>query len=96
MTAIPTADEINAMTDRQHRNYEARLRREAKRQGLRLEKSRSRDPDASEWGTYRLVDDSLGIVISYALPNGFGLSLDDVHRSLNEEKPIYPTTQYPR
>lgn len=35
---------------------ENRLRRVAERQGLRLEKSRRRDPLALDYGTWRIVD----------------------------------------
>lgn len=35
---------------------ENRLRRMAKRQGLRLEKSRRRDPKAVDYGGYMLID----------------------------------------
>lgn len=36
--------------------YENRLRRVAERQGLRLIKSRRRDPRATDYGMYALVD----------------------------------------
>ena len=39
---------------------ENRLRRMASRQGLRLEKSRQRDPMALDYGKYRLVNDPPG------------------------------------
>jgi hypothetical protein len=42
------------MTDEKIR--ENRLRRMAERQGLRLEKSRRRDPRAVDYGTYWLID----------------------------------------
>lgn len=34
---------------------ENRLRRKAERQGYKLVKSRRRDPDATDYGTYQLV-----------------------------------------
>ena len=40
---IPTAEELNAMTPREHQRYESRLRRMARRQDLALMKSRRRD-----------------------------------------------------
>lgn len=57
---------------------EQRLRREAERQGLRLEKSRVRIPEAFEYGTYHLVDGLTGVIVAYGLNSGFGLSLDDI------------------
>lgn len=44
------------MTHGEYKTYENRVRREAERQGLRLEKSRRRDPRAWDYGTYQLVD----------------------------------------
>jgi hypothetical protein len=42
---------------------ENRLRRMAERRGLRLEKSRRRDPMAADYGTYQIIDnDTNGIV----------------------------------
>jgi len=40
---FPTAEELNAMTPREHQRYESRLRRMARRQDLALMKSRRRD-----------------------------------------------------
>jgi len=57
---IPTSDEIEAMTARQYQVYENSLRRAARRQGLRLVRSRRRDPRALDYGLYVLVDDSAG------------------------------------
>ena len=65
---------------------ENRLRRVAERQGLRLMKSRRRDPLAYDYGGYMLVD---------ASTNGVGgggnlaysLDLDQVERSLTGEEP---------
>ena len=37
---------------------ENRLRRMAERQGVKLQKSRRRDPHALDYGTYRLIDPS--------------------------------------
>ena len=48
------------------RATELRLRRRAERQGLRLEKSRLRDPDAFEFNTYRLVDQTTGATWRWA------------------------------
>jgi hypothetical protein len=64
---------------------ETRLRRQAARQGLRLEKSPRRDPSARDFGTYRLADEREGWIV---LPNdqasqGYGMSLDDIEAWLN-------------
>lgn len=61
---------------------ENRLRRMADRQGLRLQKSRRRDPRAVDYDTYHLLDASSGAVIHKGLDSGFGLSLDDVELEL--------------
>ena len=44
------------MPDEGNKVRENRLRRAADRQGLRLEKSRSRDPNAIDYGLYALID----------------------------------------
>ena len=107
-----------------HKVRENRLRRAAERQGLRLVKSRRRDPravglgtymlvgnDSDETleckgeitytgadsrgqktvasqllvtgrGTYMLVDPDTAAMVAKGLPDGYGLSLDDVERQL--------------
>lgn len=52
---------------------EDRLRRAAKRQGLRLEKSRLRDPRAIGFGGYMLVDNNTDAVVGGA---SYSLDLD--------------------
>jgi hypothetical protein len=75
-TDIPTRDEIDAMSDRELRTLEARCRRAAQRQGLRLDKSRRRDPRAVDYGTYWLVDaETTGVVEG---GSNFGIGLDEV------------------
>jgi hypothetical protein len=59
---------------------ENRLRRMADRQGLRLVKSRRRDPRALDYGTYVLVDANHNIVVS-----GEHMDLDDVERVLTTD-----------
>lgn len=61
---------------------ENRLRRAAQRQGLTLTKSRRRDPRATDYGKYMLVDQDHNVVASGA--DFYGLSLDDVDKALNE------------
>jgi len=63
---------------------ENRLRRAAARQGLRLEKSRRRDPRALDYGTYQLVNPFNNTLVAGNLNQGYGLTLDDVERALNE------------
>jgi len=76
---IPTSAEIEAMTPRQYATYENSLRRAAKRQGGRLEKSRRRDPRAYDYGTYQLIDDEKTL---HAEGWAYGLSITDAHKAL--------------
>jgi hypothetical protein len=62
---------------------ENRLRRIAARQGLHLTKSRARDPQTPDFGTYMLTDLATNFLVASKLPNGYGLSLDDVERALH-------------
>jgi hypothetical protein len=71
------------MTDSECRAWENRLRRAANRQGLRLEKSRARDPRALTYGTYQLVDPYVNCIVAYATGDGYGLGLDDIARELD-------------
>jgi hypothetical protein len=80
-TDIPSADEIAAMGEQDRKVLENRLRRAAKRQGLRLEKSRFRDPRAVGYGTYQLVDERAAVVQADD-ERGYGLGLHDVARYL--------------
>jgi hypothetical protein len=64
------------------KSWENRLRREAARQGLRLEKSRKRNPKAAGFGTYRLVDAGSGAIVASKHGTGWGLSLREVERQL--------------
>ena len=49
--------DFSKITDREYKVLENRLRRAARRQGLNLEKSRTRDPRALDCGKYWLLDD---------------------------------------
>lgn len=75
MTARLTAEVIEAMTDAEYKVAEDRMRRMAKRQGLFLQKSRRRDPRATDYCTYALTD-------GYALVAGPGVSLDAIESIL--------------
>ena len=72
------------MTDNKVR--ENRLRRKAARQGLILEKSRRRDPDALDFGLYALRDEVQGFPIHGDLIGRYihSLSIDDVEAWLVE------------
>ncbi|MFE0532042.1 hypothetical protein ACFW0V_31015 [Micromonospora parva] len=61
---------------------ENRLRRAARRQGLTLEKSRSRDPKALDFGTYHLRDESGKVIAKGGTRAAYGLSLDQVEEQL--------------
>ncbi len=67
--------------DRASKARESRLRRQARRQGLRLVKSRSRDPRAFDYGRYRLIDPERNFLIA---GHPLALSLDEVETELAE------------
>jgi hypothetical protein len=64
------------------RTREARLRRAAQRRGLRLEKSRQRDPRGLVFGSYQLVNIEQNAVVASNTSTGYGLSLDEIEREL--------------
>lgn len=71
---------------------EARLRRMAERQNLRLEKSRARHPESPTRGTYQLVEgppsgrakERSRVLIAGDANTGYGLTLEEVHSLLIE------------
>lgn len=67
------------------RSIEQSLRRAARRQGLRLEKSRVRDPRGLTYGEYRLVDARTNRIVAGDRHTGYGLTLADVARRLGKE-----------
>jgi hypothetical protein len=81
---IPTVDEINAMTDADYKVLENRLRRAAKRQGLVLIKSRSRDPRAIDYGGYMLADAENNTAVAGELGSPRSLSLTEIAEALLE------------
>jgi hypothetical protein len=62
---------------------ENRLRRMADRQGLLLRKSRRRDPNAWDYGTFELIDPSNGCTLTPS-PTGraCGITLDQIEHEL--------------
>jgi hypothetical protein len=70
---------------------ENRLRRMAKRQGMRLEKSRRRDRRAIDYGTYGLIDASTNAPIIRGGSGVTSLTLDEVEKRLTIERMIVPS-----
>jgi hypothetical protein len=61
------------------------LRRRANRRGLRVEKSRRRDPHALDFGRYWIIDASTNCLVAGANPNGCpGMTLDEVEEWLDD------------
>jgi hypothetical protein len=69
------------MTESESRR-EDRLRRKARRQGLRLVKSRDHDPEIPGYGLYMIVDDRNNVVAGG--PGIFGIDLDAVEAAVSE------------
>ncbi len=63
---------------------ENRLRQKATRLGLALRKSRSRTPEAPDYGTYCLADISADCLELGDRNTGYGCDLDDVAKRLDE------------
>lgn len=63
------------MTDKIREN---RLRRMAARQGASLQKSKRRDPHASDYGGYMLVDIETNSILAGGSPHPYFLDLDGV------------------
>jgi len=61
---------------------ENKIRRMAGRQGLRLEKSKRRDPHALDYGMYMLVDIQTNGVVLGSGPVGPNADLDDIEKYL--------------
>ena len=69
------------MTESENRR-EDRLRRKARRQGLRLVKSRDRNPEIPGYGLYMVVDDRNNVVAGGS--GIYGIDLDAVEAALSE------------
>lgn len=65
---------------------ENRLRRMAERQGLRLEKSRRRDPHALDYGGFMLTDPATNGVVMGADPFAYSADLDQVEEWLTSTR----------
>lgn len=61
---------------------ENRLRRAARRQGMELVKSRTRDPRGVDFGCYGISQNGTWVA---GMTNYLSMSLDDVERYLNGE-----------
>jgi hypothetical protein len=81
-THIPTEDETATMTERQYVTLETRCRRAAKRQGLKVIKSRSRDPRAVDYGGYMIVNTYTNTIKAGELGTPDVLSLAEVAQYL--------------
>jgi len=67
---------------------ENRLRRMADRQGLRLRKSRARDPRALTYDGYDLVDvRSGGVVCGWGTTGIYGADLEEIEKFLTGDDP---------
>ena len=67
---------------------ENRLRRMADRQGLRLVKSRSRDPRAIDFGCYALIDHQHGgVVFGVGGTGRFDATLEEIEEYLTSDPP---------
>jgi hypothetical protein len=64
---------------------EHHLRQMARQQGLALERSRKRNPQARGYGTYQLVDRETGTIVKLGDSSGFGLTADEIAAFLTEE-----------
>lgn len=69
------------MTDKVQEN---RIRRMAARQGLTLAKSRRRDPHATDYGGYMLIDTATNAVVAGGDPAAYSLSLAEAEKWLVE------------
>lgn len=64
---------------------ENRLRRAAERQGFKLSKSRRRDPRATDYGGFMLIDVSTNGVVAGGNPYAYSLNLDEIEAFLNDK-----------
>ncbi len=81
---------LSSMTASRDKVRENRLRRMAERQGIRLEKSRRRDPHAIDYGTYSLIDATTGVPIIGGGYGVTGLTLDEAEKRLTFQGLLIP------
>src|SRR4051794_14320879 len=93
-SGIPAADDIATMTDTELKVLENRLRRAAKRRGLVLVKSRSRDSSAVDYGGYTLSKAGTGAIAAGELGSRGALSLVEVAKVLLETTSNATTTLF--
>lgn len=70
------------MTENERKILENRLRRAATRQGLTLQKSKSRDPRAIGYGQFMIIDPQTNAILAGANPYAYSMTLDDVEEYL--------------
>jgi hypothetical protein len=88
-TSMPTGTPTRTPSTPERKVAENRLRRIAARQGLRLVKSRRRDPRALAHGTYQLVDTrTRALVAGIPAFEGYGLDLVDVADRLGADADV--------
>lgn len=75
------ADKLGNVSEK---NLEAKARRLAKTKGLELIKSRSRNPNAYEFGGYVLADIAGNFAVAGAYPMAFSLTLEQVLEELEQ------------
>ena len=64
------------------------MRRVAQRQGLKLVRSRRRDPQAADFGRYALVDPDTNRAVAGELDSASAMTLDDVEAWLSSPGPV--------
>lgn len=72
--------------DRAYKTYENRVRRMALRQGLHLQKSRTRNAEALDFGLYRIVEPYTNFVVAGGSPLDYSMSLPEVEEFLSGEQ----------
>jgi hypothetical protein len=63
---------------------ENRIRRVALRRGMKVVKSRRRDPKALDYGGYMLVDVARNFAILGGSPNAYSATIEEIDAYLNE------------
>jgi hypothetical protein len=74
--------------DTEEKVREARARRAAQRQGLKLVRSRRRDAQAADFGRYTLVDPDTNRAVAGELDSASAMTLDDVEAWLSSPGPV--------